>query len=138
MIKTLRNKKPKRNNKNKTVRYCEKKMATPLFNGVLKEWKKQTNGGNVTMDVTSKFACDFYLSDSVKDDTWNHVHLVRDVRYPKKYARLHGSGFCFKKRRQGHVSHSKIYMLDVKDTPKNSVKNMLSMYKTFKTLKRHG
>lgn len=132
-IKTRRNKRCDKRcrTRRKVLRraHCKKLKSTPFFNKIVKEWKRKTNNGYVKMDVSKKYTCDYYLGASPEEDYWNHVHLIRNTKYPEKMA--HHPGYVFKKKLNGYVTHSKVHAIDKKDDPKDVVNDILGRYKDF-------
>lgn len=111
--------------------YCKTLKSSPFFNKIKTQWKKKTNNGYVKMDLGKKYTCDYYLREKKGEDYWNHVHLIRTVKYPKKFAPLRSSGYVFKKRANGRTMHTKIHLIDDRDDPRDIVDDMLSKYNKF-------
>jgi len=110
---------------------CKTLKNSPFFKRIIAEWKRQTHNGSIHMDVGRNYTCDYYLGESVKEDHWNHVHLIRDIRFPKRLSRIKSSGYCFKKKVGGRVIHSKVHLIDKRDEPRNIVDEMLAKYDVF-------
>ena len=82
-MKTLKNNSVKKNNsskksikKNKTKRKITYVSKNNFINTLLKEWTRQTNGGNVKMDTRTQYAHDYYLSLDKYNNYDVHVHLI--------------------------------------------------------------
>ena len=111
--------------------YCKTLKNNSFFNKIVSEWRKKTHNGYAKMDAGRNYTCDYYLRENAKEDFWNHVHLIRRVTWPKKYARLRSHGYCFKKRVNGEVIHSNIYLINKKNGPRNTVDEIFAKYSRF-------
>ena len=110
--------------------YCKTLKNTSFFNKIQREWKKKTKNGSIKMDLGKNYTCDYYFGKKMEDG-WNHVHLMRIVKFPKKIAILRSPGYCFKKLENDRAIHSKIYLIDLKDEPCSVVDEMLTRYNDF-------
>jgi hypothetical protein len=113
-------------------KYCKTQPNNSFFIKITEEWKKQTNGGNVQMDVGNFYTCDFYMTTTIHTSYFNHVHLVRIIKRPKYLSKSHVPGYCLKKMdKNGKFVHSKMYIINEKDSPRKIVATMLKLYKKF-------
>lgn len=101
-----RNKSKRKNNiRNKTKRKITYVSKKNFINELLKEWMKQTNGGNIKIDTTTQYAHDYYLSLDNYHNYDIHVHLIlhhfrenkntkNNIEYVfKKYKNIHSGVF---------------------------------------------
>lgn len=111
--------------------YCKTLKTTSFFNKIIREWKVRTNNGHVKMDVGKRYTCDYYLRENKVEDDWDHVHLIRVVKFSEHISDIGLPGYCFKKRVNGRTIHSKIYPIDKKDAPRIIVDEILTKYDNF-------
>jgi hypothetical protein len=107
------------------VTFEKKKQFIQLL---LKEWKKQTHG-HYEKDKMTIYKDDYYLSFSLHDNFYNHIHLLL-----KNYKDKHNLIYIMKKmdiKKNNDIVHSKAYKISIFSNPEKVVRNMIRNYKEF-------
>ena len=133
-LKTRFNK--KRTVKNKTRKITLNKK-TNFVKKILKEWTRQTNGGNVAIDDTKynpdySYNNDYYLSIGKKPDRDNHIHLVlKDFGASRNLQ--NNILYVMKKMdlETNEISHSGEFNISIHADEKQIVKKMIHAYLRF-------
>jgi len=117
--------------KNK-ITFLQKKK---FIQSILNEWKKQTRG-HYEKDKQTIYKDDYYLSFSLHDNLYNHVHLIL-----KDFNHTHNNHnniiYVFKKidtTQKNKIVHSKKIKISVFSDPKKVVHHMVQRYNEFMNL----
>jgi len=117
--------------KNK-ITFLQKKK---FIEEILKEWKKQTRG-HYEKDKLTIYKDDYYLSFSLHNNFYNHVHLIL-----KDFNHTHNNHnniiYVIKKMdttKKNKIVHSKEIKINVFSEPKKVVRHMIQRYNEFTKL----
>jgi hypothetical protein len=123
-------KRPKNTTRKLNKKIFEKKKQ--FIQLLLKEWKKQTHG-HYEKDNMSIYEDDYYLSFSLHDNFYNHIHLILK-NYKHKQNDANNLIYVMKKmdiKKNNDIVHSKVVKISIFSDPKKVVYNMIRRYKEF-------
>jgi len=122
-------KKPKNTTRKLNKKIFEKKKQ--FIQVLLKEWKKQTHG-HYEKDNMCIYEDDYYLSFSLHDNFYNHIHLILK-NYKHKHNHANNLIYVMKKMdtKTGDILHSKVVKISIFSDPEKVVRNMIRNYKEF-------